>query len=101
MGVEDPSYWNLAQFRLARKRAIKGSTGIWPKTDRRGQLVIYVMHRNLHKLQILCSKYIECPGHFIRAQKKKRYGYFYVRLFDFYAAKWLKKMERDSSWKKV
>ena len=96
-----PGYWNLKQYRKARSYAKKGF-GIYPRLDGETmEPVMFVMCKNLRKLQILCSKYIQCPGYFIRTIKCKRYGYYYVRLVDFYLERWVKYMTRKDDWKLI
>lgn len=99
---ENPGYWNLAQYRIAKKQVVKGNVGLYPRLDgNTAEPVMFVMCKNLNKLQILCSKYIQCPGHFIRTIKRKRYGYYYVRLIDIYLERWVRYMKRHEDWKWV
>lgn len=85
---------NIEQYRKAKKKVKSGRVGIYPKIDAKGELVYFLMHRKMKTMQILCDNYIDCPRHFIRLHKKKKYGYFYLRLSEQHAVKWRKIMEK-------
>ena len=81
---------NIDQYRKALRKVKHGKTGVYPKIDKEGNLVYFIMHRNMKSMQILCDQYIDCPRHFIRKNHKKKHGYFYVRLVDPYVTIWRK-----------
>lgn len=98
----EPGYWNLTQYRKAKKLALRGKFGFYPRLDKfTGEPVMFIMCNNLRKLQILCSKYVQCPGHFIRTIKKRRYGYYYIRIIDIYLERWVRYMRRRDDWKSI
>jgi hypothetical protein len=96
-----PGYWNLKQYRKAKSCVKRGKPGFYPKICWDGKTSLFVFHRSLERLQILCSAYIKCPRYFIRTNKRKRYGYYYVRLVEPYMERWIRYMNTHDDWKSV
>jgi hypothetical protein len=111
MTVRYKHRYNIAGYRTALNRMKLKVAGIYPLIDWQGNVMFYVMHKNLEKLRYMCMEYLNCPCHFIRFKKMSRYSkksrtypaqFYYVILMGFHAAEWEKRMKYGNRmWRKI
>jgi len=83
------------KYRKARNRVNRRKLGVFPMVDVQGIFSIYLMHKDLRTLQHLCDKILKCPRYYIH----KKYNFFYVKVMDFVADRWITYM-KGNNWKK-
>ncbi len=94
--------FRISAYREAKWEVTHNRVGVYSKISGDSNLVIYVMHKKLKSVQILCDNYINCPRTFIRKSHKKLHGFYYVRLIGkMYTSRLKETMQKNSKWRYV
>lgn len=83
-----------ALYRKARKRILQGKLGVCPyKLGHKTGFILF--HITLKKVKRVCYDF-SIPLDFIRADKKARYGFYYIPLFGTRAKLWMSVMRGNT-----